>query len=733
MRAATRTGLLAPSILVMLQVAAAPACAQQEATDSSPPAAQESGIGDIVVTAQRRAESAQKVPLSITVLGGDQIEREGFRSFQDYATRVPNLSFSQGGSSIGGLGQAISLRGIYGTNTTGVYLDDTPLPGSVDPQVVDLERIEVLRGPQGSLYGARSMGGTVRLITRQPDTGAFSGSAHGIVSSTRHGGANGTADGSLNIPVIAGILGVRAFAFWDYQSGVFTRVPSADAPTQYRPRDKLGATRRYGGAIAARLQLFDDALSITPRVVIQRARTNAQPYGDLAAGNFVQKRLFDLDDSGSDNWNLFSLTNRYGADFGEIVSVTSQFNRDASDAENASEAISGLVGFTTPSLFRGLSRARTFVQEFRFTSAFTGPFQITLGAFYQKANTLTQIPPNLIDGIGDFYNYRSQNRTTEKAVYGEAHLNLTDKLQAIAGLRYFRNVVSLSVNQGGAAVGSNAGTFDQVQRESGFNPKFGVKYTLTRSINLFANAAKGFRVGGANAYSENVCAADREALGISADAARSYRSDSVWSYEAGVKSSFLNNRLVVNATGFHVNWSNIQQSVALACGFSIDQNGGRARSDGFELEVQATPANGLTLGAGVGYTDATITDPGTLAILTPGARIQQVPRWNYTASADYKFSLGDLPLMLHGDISHVGSSLSRSNLLTGRIRPAYDLANLRIGFDFKRLNLTFFVENVFDKIANLADVPPLAIEAPDRPRIAAGRPRTIGVDLRAKF
>lgn len=730
MRAAIRMGLIAPSVLVMLQMAATSAIAQQ-AQESAP--TQETGIGDIVVTAQRRAESAQKVPLSMTVLGGDQIEREGYRSFQDYAARVPNLSFSQGGSSIGGLGQAISLRGIYGTNTTGVYLDDTPLPGSVDPQVVDLERIEVLRGPQGTLYGARSMGGTVRLITRQPDLDEFSGSAHGIVSSTRHGSTNGTLDGSMNIPVIADTLAVRAFAFWDYQSGVFTRVPSVEAPVQYSPRDNLGSTRRYGGALAARLQLFDDAVSMTPRVIIQRSRTNAQPYADLVAGNFVQKRLFDLDDSGSDDWNLFSLTNRYGADFGEFVSVTSQFNRDASDSENASEAISGLVGFTTSSLFRGLSQARTFVQEFRFTSAFSGPFQVTVGAFYQKSNILTQIPPNIIEGIGDFYDYRSRNRTTEKALYGEAHLDLTDKLQLIAGLRYFRNTVALWVTQGGAAIGSGAGTFNQVQRENGFNPKFGVKYALTRSVNLFANAAKGFRVGGANAYSENICAADRQALGISADAARSYRSDSVWSYEAGVKSSFLNNRLVVNATGFHINWSNIQQSVALACGFSIDQNGGRARSDGFELEVQTSPIGGLTLGGGVGYTDARITDPGALAILTQGARIQQVPRWNYTASADYRFRVGDLPLTFHGDVSHVGSSLSRSNLLTGRIRPAYDLANLRFGTDFERFNLTFFVENVFDKIANLADVPPLAVEDPNRPRIAAGRPRTMGVDVRFKF
>ena len=732
MRMAVKTSLMGSAALLMTQMAA-PSALAEEAVQDAAPAAQESDMGEIIVTAQKRAETVQKVPLSITVLGGDQIEREGVRSFQDYATRVPNLSFTQAGSSIGGLGQAISLRGIYGTNTTGVYLDETPLPGSVDAQVVDLERIEVLRGPQGTLYGARSMGGTVRLITRQPDLDEHSVSGHGILSTTRRGGANGTADGSVNIPLVTDVLGVRAFGFWDYQSGVFTRIPSANAPVQFPVKDNVGATRRYGGAIAARLQLFESAVSLTPRMVFQRARTNAQPYADRVADNFFQERLFDLDDRGSDDWDLYSLTGRYDAGFGEFVSVTSQFNRDTADAENASEAISALLEFTTPSLFRGTSRGRSFVQELRFTSDFNGPLQITLGAFYQKSRGLIQVPPVIIEGLGDFYNFRSKSRTVEKALYGEANFDVTDKLQLIAGLRYFRNAVNLTVTQGGLAVEPGAGTFSERQHESGFNPRFGVKFAVTPDINLFANAAKGFRVGGANSYSESLCAADRQALGISAEAARSYASDSVWSYEAGVKSSFLGGRLVANATAFRIDWSDIQQNVALACGFSIDQNGGRARSEGFELELRTNPLDGLIVGAGVGYTNARITDPGALANLPRGARIQQVPRWNLTGSIDYSFEIGELPLTFHGDVSHVGSSLSRSNLLTGRTRPAYELANLRFGTDFERVNVTLFVENVFDEIANLSDVPPLAIEDPNRPRIAAGRPRTIGIDVRAKF
>jgi len=697
----------------------------------SPLAPDSSGaLEEVVVTAERREERIQDVPMSITALGAAQIEADGIRNFQDYAVLIPNLSFAYT-SSAAPLGQSISLRGIFGGNTTGVYLDETPVPGSIDPQVVDLERIEVLRGPQGTLYGARSMGGTVRLITSQPDPHNFSGGLHSIGSYTQHGGANGTVDGVINLPVIADKLAIRAFGFWDDQSGLFERAASPDTPAPFASHNGIGSSRRYGGALSARLLLLDDALVLTPRVVLQRTQSDGRPYADVAPDNFVQSRLFDLDERGSDHWNLYSFTAHYTAPLGKLTSVTSEFDRNYGDSEDASEPISQLLGFTVPSLFQVNGSSRSFVQEFRFTSDFSGPFQVTLGAIYQDVKDELSVPPNVIADLGDIYSTRIETDSLEKAVYGEATFAATSKLQLTTGLRYFRSNVDFQTTQAGFAV--LPGTFGGIQHENSLNPKFNAKYSFNDDVNVFATAAKGFRTGGVNAYSTSFCAADRDALGISEAAAASYKSDSLWSYEVGVKSGLFEKRLIANATVFYIDWSDIQQSVPLACGFSITQNGGKARSQGFELELQATPLRNLTVGAGVGRTDAKITDGGALKTLPAGQPIQQVPDWTFTTSTDYGFMIGTLPLSVHAGYSYVGSSISRLNAIDGRRRPSYSLVNGRLAADVGQVAIGLFVDNVFNQVANLSDVPPLSIEDPNRPRIAISRPRTVGVDVRMKF
>ncbi|MBS0417885.1 MAG: TonB-dependent receptor [Proteobacteria bacterium] len=707
-----------------------PPLGSASAQSPQPAVADGCALEEVVVTAERREERIQNVPMSITALGAAQLEADGIRNFQNYAVLVPNLSFAYT-SSAAPLGQSISLRGIFGSNTTGVYLDETPVPGSIDPQVIDLERIEVLRGPQGTLYGARSMGGTVRLITSQPDPRNLSGSLHSIGSYTEHGGANGTVDGVVNLPVIADKLAVRAFGFWDDQSGLFRRSASPDSPAPFADRNGIGSSRRYGGSVSARALLLDDALVLTPRVVLQRTQSDGRPYADISPTNFVQSRLFDFNERGSDHWNLYSFTAHYTAPLGKLTSVTSEFDRDYSDSEDASEPISQLLGFTVPSLFQVIGSTRSFVQEFRFTSDFSGPLQVTIGTIYQSAKDKLRVPPNLIADLGDIYSTQIETDTREKAVYGEATLAVTSKLQLTTGLRYFRSNVDFQTTQSGFAV--SPGTFGGAQHETSVNPKFNAKYSFNDEVNVFATAAKGFRVGGVNAYSTSLCAADRDALGISEAAAASYKSDSLWSYEVGMKSGWLDKRLIANATVFYIDWSDIQQSVPLACGFSITQNAGKARSQGFELEFQATPMRNLTVGGGVGRTDAKITDGGALKTLPSGQPIQQVPDWTFTTSTDYRFMIGTLPLTAHAGYSYVGSSISRLNLVDGRRRPSYALVNARLAADVGRAAISLFIDNAFNKVANLSDVPPLSLEDPQRPRIAISRPRTVGLDVRMKF
>ena len=224
--------------------------------------------------------------------------------------RIPNLSFSYAGS-LAATGQAIAIRGIYGQATTGMYLDATPLPMSIDPCIIDLDRIEVLKGPQGALYGARSMCGSVRLITTQPSTGAINGYLHAVGSPTDHGGANGGVDGAINVPLIKDHLAVRVNGYNSYDSGVFDRIASPGAPAPYPEHKNVGAQRHDGGSVAATLSLLNDKLTITPRYMFEDASETGHMYADINANNFNQYRLFDIDEPGSDVWKLYSLTAKY--------------------------------------------------------------------------------------------------------------------------------------------------------------------------------------------------------------------------------------------------------------------------------------------------------------------------------------------------------------------------------------------------------------------------------------
>lgn len=690
-------------------------------------------VEEIVVTARKRSETLQEAPLSITALSERQLQNAGVAGFQDYAVRVPNLSFAYA-SSAGPIAQTITLRGIYGAGTTGLYLDEIPLPASVDPEVVDLDRIEALRGPQGTLYGARSMGGTVRLITKAPDLADFSakGTVQGM--SVNHGGRDGRVDATVNIPVVEGVLALRAFAFAGYESGVFERVAAADAPAAFAPHDGIGSSRRFGGSLALRADLLDGHLTLTPRIVAQRSDQQGRPYADYRAGNFTQVRQFDVDETGADDWTLYSLAAQYDAGFGQFTSTTSRFVRDYADTEDFSEYVQLLLGGApAQAVIRVRGDFEATSQEFRFASDFEGPFQITAGLFYQKTSERQVIPPTEVVGlIANAYNQTISNEVTEKAVFGEGTLALGPRLEVTLGARYFDNSVDYTNSQDGAF--TTPAVFAGSQNDKGVNPKLGLKYKVNDDVNLFASVAKGFRIGGVNGFSQTLCAADLAALGLTAAQASSYESDSLWSYEAGVKSSWLERRLQVNATAFRIEWSDVQQNVPLSCGFSIQANAGKARSQGVEFEAQLNPATGLNLSLGVGYTDAQITDGGSLGFARPGDRIQQVPKWNLSAALDYETEIAGRPVFTHLDYAFVDRSVSALNdAAHPRARPSYSLVNARAGVEVGPVRYSLFVKNLFDEAANYGDAPPLGAELPGRPRIAVSRPRTVGLELSARF
>ena len=692
-------------------------------------------VDEIVVTAQRRAETIQTVPMAITALTSKALVAAGIANFQDYAVRIPNLAFAYSGDSMAS-SQTIAIRGVYGVGTTGMYLDDTPLPESVDPRVLDLDRIEVLKGPQGTLYGARSMGGTVRLISALPDASAGQGFVHMVGSATRGGGVNGTIDGAINHPLVQDRLALRVSAFADYESGVFERAPSSDAPARFDTIKNVAAARRQGGSITFGANLLDDKLTIVPRLLFQDMDENGHPYADVSPGNFVQKRWFALAEPGSDSWRLYSLTAKYKTPFGDITSDTSRFVRDAADSEDSSEVISLLLGTPpVPVLFHHDERYRAFTQEVRFTSRFDGPLQINAGVFYQDSkDTRTNPPVAAGPYVDNIFSAELNTEVEETAVFGEATYDLTSKLRLIAGARWFDNQVLFRAVEDGVA--GTPGGFSGKQHERGVNPKFSLQYRLADDRMVYATAAKGFRIGGVNAFPAALCAGGLAAIGLTPAQAESYNSDSVWSYEVGAKTSWLERRLTVNGSLFDIEWSDVQQVAALpSCGFQVHVNGGAARSRGGEFEAQIAVSPALKLSLGAGDADAQIVDPGPYRILPAGSPIPQIPKWTLNVALDYRFELPHaLPAFIHADYAYVGSSLSQNNSVADPIsRPAYALANLRTGIDFDHVTLSLFANNIFDEHANLADVQPESVSLPGRPRIATNRPLTIGLDARARF
>ena len=708
----------------------ASATSAQAQTDTDVPES-----GEIIVTAQKRSAPLQDVALSITAFSAETIERAGITDFRDYALRTPNIAFSYSNSTTAG-SQAIAIRGVFGSNTTGVYLDEVPLPASVDPRVADIARIEVLRGPQGTLYGARSMGGTVRLITEQPDLSAFSGRARAIASNTREGAWNGSSDIILNIPVVTEVFALRANLFYDHQSGVFDRVASANAPVNFGTNENVDKSTRFGGQIAGRLSLIDDRLTLSPRFTFEKGDTFGRSYADVRPGNFIHSRLFDIDERGSNDWQLYSLTGEYETSYGTFVSSTSQFNRDYDDSEDFAEFASFAFG-VPPSLsvIRTSTDFEAFAQELRFVSDFDGPFQITLGAFYQNSNNLQLFPPTPVGDIFDnIFSQRLETRVKETAFFGEAKYELTPGLRLTIGARWFDNKVDFEGEQDGIAVSPDS--FAGVQSETDINPKYQVEYDVTKDVLLYANAAKGFRIGGVNSYSNLLCGPDLTRLGLTAEQAQSFNSDSLWSYELGAKTMWAQRRLTLNVAAYSIEWNGVQQLVPLpACGFNLTLNAGAAKIQGFELETSWRLTNSLTISGGLGFADSEVTDGGNFGTSIPtGVPVQQVPRWTYTLGVDQEFSLGSLPGYLRSDYSYVGKSFSANNdAVNRRVRPAYSIANVRGGLTIGQWGLAVFVDNVFNEHANLSDVPPLAIELPGRPRIATNRPRTIGIETRLSF
>jgi iron complex outermembrane receptor protein len=779
-------------------------------------------IDEIVVTATRRSESLQDVPMSITALNAATLEERSVKSFIDYAGQVPSLAFADTGDG-SGTARTISIRGVSGDNTTGFYIDETPVPDSIDPRVIDIERIEVLRGPQGTLYGARSMGGTVRMITTQPDLNTFSGRVSANGGKTQEASnADYGVDGAVNIPLIQGTMALRAVAFYQHDAGFFKRrfltnpaevnslAPDSNPTTlgnlPTTTVDDVGRDNSYGAAASLAIKA-SEGLVITPRVMFQKSDTNGLLYADggsypvpavvgpvnMHPQGFLQARFFNLPEDSKDSWVLASLGASYDASSFNFVSSTSYFDRTVDETEDETDFLwqaleapfNGIPlgnvnnpntplyhAVPIPSTIRELKQIHRFVQELRVTSRLSGPWQYVAGFFFSDTRGRVPFagyyPPAIAPGISqtggfvvqgipglpipvnplnpdEIFAQDYQTKVSEPALYGELSYAFTEAWKATVGLRAYHVRTETGGFLEGIAFGGPRITDPNTSTtESGVNPKVALEYKLSPDRLLYADAARGFRPGGlvpsipGNSASDPLgCFAQLQALGYtSAEQTKSYKSDHLWNYEAGAKTAWADNRLTVDGAVFLTKWDQIQQLVALPCGFQFRANSGQAEIKGFDLEIHGRPTANFDLSAGVGFQHARITQASPLLpALQEGARVYEVPDWTGNAAASYTIPLSsESGFIGTATYSYTGDSVSASvDTNHPRLRPGYSLLDARLAYRLRNYEFAFVGKNLTDTEANLGDNRSLAAETVGRPRIVVNAPRMLGVEVRAKF
>lgn len=731
----------------------------------APTPAAESGttqLETVEVTAQKRRETAQTVPISMTAINEAKLEKLGIESVSDLARQVPSLNVVSAGP-----GQnVLILRGVASTagtaGTVGYYLDDTPISASsnasllssrglIDPSVFDISRIEVLRGPQGSLYGSSSMGGTVKYVTNQPDLKDFDARASATVSGTQGGGLNTAVKGLINVPLLANVAAMRLSVFTRNQDGYIDRYPIAKndingiAPGS-TPQKDVNTEHTRGARLQLRMEL-PDRWSITPSIFYQRTALGAPFQIDVPPGsldNLIQTRL--VAEPSVQQSTLSNLAIHKGFDDFELVSSSSFYHRTVEMTEDASKVLDfffdpALQTYVYPGAMKGSYRNKEFTQEFRFASNFKGPLQLIAGAFYHDVraplNSSIPIPDGYEKtfgpiGFSEFYSGARQATMKEKALFAEASYQVLPSLTARLGLRAFQ-VDQTFAQQGDGLLNGGPSSVVGDSRDKGVNPKLNLSWQLNDDHMLYATAAKGYRPGGPNNPAPaSVCGAEVAKLGLDADSLNKYKPDTLWNYEVGSKNSWLNRSLQVNASLYYIDWSKVQQQIVLNCGFNITANFGKAVSKGAELELSYRPTSALTLSAGAGYTHATLSNdvPGTPA--KQGDTLLNVPRWTGSTSAEYTMRLwNDLPAFARVDYTFTG----QANSLYDRTSPfakraAYSLTNLKFGVDAgEHWRTTFFVDNVFNKIGQ-TDLPTaISADLPTTRRYAITRPRTIGLTV----
>ncbi|KQX23232.1 MULTISPECIES: TonB-dependent receptor [unclassified Sphingomonas] len=728
------------------------------------------------MTAQRREETLSKVPLSIVAFSQEQLDAQSVRSIEDVVRLAPGLRITPSNGQNGGRRSNISIRGIassVGSPTTGVYLNETPIQvrptGNVAsnfyPYIFDLERVEVLRGPQGTLFGAGAEGGAVRFITRKPSLTKSDIYGRADVAMTESGDPSYEAGVAIGGPLVDDVLGFRVSGSYRNAGGWVDRVN----PTTLQSVDKnTNNDENYTLRGALKWQVTPD-LTIEPSLFYQHQSSDDRDLYFVNLSN-PDKGVFrsgkNLAQPYKDRFLLPALDITFDAGGVSLVSSTSYIDRKTKQGGDFSNIESALFFGTsippyTPFNNKAeyVDKQKAWTQEFRIESNNPdSPLKWTVGAFYSKndqdsfqGNTAPTLDAAfqqilgitaedffgvpLFRGVYTFFSNRSSS-DEQKALFAQADYKIVDGLTLTLGARQARTKFKFLRAGQGPAAGGNPPPVGGKQSESPFTYKAGLSWQVDDSNLLYSSISKGYRVGGANPPSSAFCNAALAQLGIT-DAPGAYDSDSTTSYEVGSKNKTLGGALQVAASGFYIKWKDIQQSVPLqGCGSEFITNFGDATAKGFDLELTARPSSSLTLGASIGYTDATLDKTlrgtGTVILGLKGDPVTSGAKWTAALSSNYAFEVAGRKAFFRTDYQYQGKGQLRSPTVFGidaqalESEPIHALA-FRAGVDLGSVTVSAYVNNALDqapRLSRVRDLPTTTLFYE-----TSVRPRTFGLTL----
>ncbi|MXO65289.1 TonB-dependent receptor [Altericroceibacterium endophyticum] len=766
--------LIASSAIALSAALPSSAYAQTAGEQDSAPQkadAADSSEWEIVVTATRKNQLLSKVPISVAAFSQESMDRQGVKNIADIARLTPGLSFS-GGTFGSDTSSNIAIRGVSSTSgaaTTGIYIDDSAIQirsntqtafGTAFPRIFDLERIEVLRGPQGTLFGAGAQGGVVRFITPKPNLDYTSAYARAEVATTKGGDASYEAGAAVGAPIVQDRIGMRISAFYRKDGGWVDRRPfnvATPDSTEYYKDVNSSDTVALRGGLSFQLT---DSINITPSLYYQRVRgdDSGTLWGNLTdaeAGKFVNG--YSVAQTFNDRFFLPSINATVELGDLELASVTSWFDRDGSSTPDYTNLNTSFI-FDTPFPFLpgwkapGIvtARQKVFSQEVRLSSNNSdSAIRWTVGGYYSRARQIESfkiedqftgqiIPLEAVFGIGltdDLYIFTSANDTIDKqwAAFAQIDVDLFEGLTATLGARYSDTTFDYSRDVGGplnyTGSGPETTTTTGVQKSKPFTPKFGLTYDIDDGNMVYASAAKGFRGGGVNPPLFASCAIQ--------DAPATFDPDTTWSFELGAKNKLFGGALRTDASAFYIKWDNIQQFVLAGCaGNGFRDNIGAATSKGFDLQVSLRATDNLQLSGSVGYVDAKLTKTvvvNDVVFARDGDALEGSP-WQLAGNVDYTLPLSTLGEgYIHADARYNSHNNGKRAMYddpaasgydpTLQFDPAVTEVNMRIGLRSGNVDASIFVNNLLNAAPLLGknrdtDTSPLYYYRTLRPRTA---------------